>query len=70
MKTISMVKKSLKFLKKTPKDHKLELVHSDLWGPVVFESLGGARYFVTFIDDHNKKVWIYCLKYKSDVFVT
>ena len=25
-------------------------------------------YFVTFIDDSSRKVWIYFLKHKSDVF--
>jgi len=28
----------------------------------------GARYYVTFIDDFSKKVWIYFLKQKSKVF--
>ncbi len=31
--------------------HKLELVHSDVLGPVDRPSLGGSRYFITFIDD-------------------
>jgi hypothetical protein len=30
---------------------------------------GGARYFVTFIDDHSRKVWVYPLKTKDQVFV-
>jgi hypothetical protein len=29
---------------------------------------GGSSYFVTFIDDHSIKVWIYILKIKADVF--
>ena len=29
----------------------LQLVHSDVLGPVEVPSLGGARYFVSFIDD-------------------
>ncbi|WOG90447.1 hypothetical protein DCAR_0209691 [Daucus carota subsp. sativus] len=33
-------------------------------------SLGGSRYYVTFIDDSTRKVWVYFLKNKSDVFVT
>jgi hypothetical protein len=32
------------------------------------ESLGGSRYFVTFIDDASRKVWAYCLKSKDEVF--
>eukprot|EP01018_Ginkgo_biloba_P000012 Gb_36863 [translate_table: standard] len=32
-------------------------------------SLGGARYFLTFIDDYSRKVWIYPLREKSQTFV-
>uniref|UniRef100_A0A2N9GSR4 Integrase catalytic domain-containing protein n=1 Tax=Fagus sylvatica TaxID=28930 RepID=A0A2N9GSR4_FAGSY len=32
------------------------------------ESLGGNRYFVTFIDDASRKVWVYVLKTKDQVF--
>eukprot|EP01018_Ginkgo_biloba_P002375 Gb_15908 [translate_table: standard] len=31
-------------------------------------SLGGARYFLTFIDDYSRKVWIYPLREKSQKF--
>lgn len=31
-------------------------------------SLGGARYFVSFIDDFSRKVHIYVLKSKAEVF--
>ena len=33
--------------------------------PVV--SMGGAQYFVTFIDDFSQKVWVYSLKRKDQV---
>ena len=33
-------------------------------------SLGGSRFYVTFIDDFSRKVWVYFLKHKSDVFGT
>jgi len=33
-------------------------------------SLGGAKYFVTFINDFTRKVWIYLLKDKSKTFET
>jgi len=32
------------------------------------KSLGGALYFVTFIDDHSRKVWISLLRSKDEVF--
>ncbi|KAM0048322.1 putative RNA-directed DNA polymerase [Helianthus debilis subsp. tardiflorus] len=53
---------------RTPKAQKLELVHSDVYGPTSVLSLGGSRYYVTFIDDSTRKVWVYFLKHKSAVF--
>lgn len=41
---------------------KLELIHSDVCGPMEVPSLGGARYFVTFIDDYTRKIKIICQK--------
>ncbi|PKI40572.1 hypothetical protein CRG98_039034 [Punica granatum] len=32
---------------RTLKEQKLELVHSDLWGPTPVTSLGGASYYMT-----------------------
>ena len=50
--------KNVSFLKtgRTPKAEKLELVHTDLWGPSSVASLGGSRYYITFIDDSSRKV--------------
>ncbi|GJY36936.1 gag-pol polyprotein [Tanacetum coccineum] len=45
----------------------LELVHSDVWQAPV-QSLGGAKYFVSFIDDYSRRCWVYPIKKKSDVF--
>jgi len=50
------------------KTEKLDLVHSDVWGPAPVQSFGGSRYYVTFIDDSTRKVWVYFIKHKSDVF--
>ena len=30
-------------------------------------TLGGALYYVTFIDDHSRKMWAYALKSKDQV---
>ena len=64
--------KNVSFLKtsRTLKAKKLELVHTDLWGPSLVASLGGSRYYITFIDDSSRKVCVYFLKNKSDVFET
>ena len=49
---------------------KLELVHTDLWGPSLVASFGGSRYYITFNDNCSRKVLIYFLKNKSKVFNT
>lgn len=46
----------------------LELVHTDVCGPITPMSTGQNRYFLTFIDDFSRKTWIYFLKRKSEVF--
>ena len=50
------------------KSELLELVHSDVCGPIKVRSHGGALYFVTFIDDCSRKLWVYTLKSKNQVF--
>lgn len=45
----------------------LELVHSDVCGPMSENSLGGAKYLVTFTDDHTRKTFGYLMKCKSEV---
>ncbi|CAK9816532.1 Retrovirus-related Pol polyprotein from transposon TNT 1-94, partial [Anthophora quadrimaculata] len=44
----------------------LQLVHSDICGPMETQTLGGAKYFITFLDDYSKKVYVYFLRNKSD----
>nr|KYP66838.1 Retrovirus-related Pol polyprotein from transposon TNT 1-94 [Cajanus cajan] len=46
----------------------LHVVYSDVCGPIDTPSLGGNRYFVSFVDDLSRKVWLYLIKAKSDVF--
>jgi hypothetical protein len=45
----------------------LELVHSTVRGPMKTTFHGGARYFVTFIDDFVRKIHVYLLKAKGKV---
>jgi hypothetical protein len=45
----------------------LELVHSDVCEPLWIVTLGGVKYFVTFIDDYSRFDRIYILKYKPQV---
>jgi hypothetical protein len=48
------------------KDNILDLVHTDVC-PMNTKTLGGALYYVTFIDDHSRKVWAFALKTKDQV---
>lgn len=45
----------------------LEVIHSDLCGPMENPSYGGMRYFVSFIDDYSRMVHIYFMKDKQNV---
>ena len=47
----------------------LELVHSDICGPITPCSNGGKRYILTFIDDFSRKSWVYFLQEKSEAFL-
>ena len=51
-----------------PFPNNLDLIHSDVWGPAQNVSLGGSRYFVSFIDDYTRHTWIYLIERKSEVF--
>ena len=55
---------------KTCSKEVLELVHTDVCGKMEVKSLSGNEYFVTFIDDKSRYIWVYFLKYKSQVFQT
>ena len=49
-------------------DEPLELIHSDVCGKMSTKSIGGAEYFLTFIDDKTRYVWVYMLTRKDEVF--
>lgn len=46
----------------------LDVVHLDVWGLTKMASMGGCHYYVSFIDYHIRKVWMYFMKEKSEVF--
>ena len=48
----------------------LDYIHTDVWGPTKTDSLGGKHYFVTFVDDFSRRVWVSTLKSKDEVFET
>ncbi|KAH9696165.1 retrovirus-related pol polyprotein from transposon RE1 [Citrus sinensis] len=43
------------------------VIHSDVWGPAKVASLSKARFFVTFIDECTRMIWVSLLIKKSDV---
>src|SRR5271163_1050069 len=43
-------------------------VHTDLCGPMQMQSISGARYLLTFIDDATRYVTVYSIANKSDTF--
>ncbi|UYV67115.1 hypothetical protein LAZ67_4003928 [Cordylochernes scorpioides] len=46
----------------------LQLVHSDICGPLPTNSLSGKRYFITFTDDYSRYTKTYLLKGKDEAY--
>jgi hypothetical protein len=47
----------------------LDLIHTNVCGPMTIASLNEYFYYVLSIDDHSQKTWIYFLKTKDGVLV-
>ena len=45
----------------------LDLLHSDVCGPMPVASEGGSRYFMTVVDDYSRKIDVFFLKSKDEV---
>jgi hypothetical protein len=61
-----LCKKQFKFSQNRATDL-LELVHSDLVGPMEVPSVSGMKYILTFVDGCSRNIFVYYLKHKSDV---
>ncbi|KAL2232792.1 UNVERIFIED_CONTAM: Retrovirus-related Pol polyprotein from transposon TNT 1-94 [Sesamum indicum] len=46
----------------------LDYAHADVWGPSNVPTHGGNRYFLSIIDNYSRKVFVFLMKYKSEVF--
>ena len=46
----------------------LEIIHTDVCGPMSVDARGGYRYFLTFTDDLRRYGYIYLMKHKSEIF--
>ncbi|CAA7014800.1 unnamed protein product [Microthlaspi erraticum] len=53
----------------TKTKEKLEIVHTDVCGPMQNQSIDGSRYYVLFLDDYTHMCWVYFLKQKSETFL-
>jgi hypothetical protein len=61
-------KNRLRFPSRSREQGILELIHSDMFGPVLVPSVGGYLYYVSFIYDFSRKIWIYLLRKKFEIF--
>ena len=46
----------------------LDLVHTDFCGPMSTSARGGYEYFIIFIDDYSRYIYIYLMHHKSEAF--
>ncbi|KAL0405828.1 UNVERIFIED_CONTAM: hypothetical protein Slati_3896700 [Sesamum latifolium] len=46
----------------------LDLVHTDVCGPLSIPTRGGFSYFITITDDHSRYGYVYLMKYKFEAF--
>ena len=46
----------------------LEIIHTDVCGPMNIEARAGYRYFLTFTDDLSRYGYIYLMKHNSETF--
>ncbi|OMO73430.1 Integrase, catalytic core [Corchorus capsularis] len=44
-----------------------DLVHTDVWRPSPYETMGGSKYFVVFVDDYSRYTYIYLIKARSQI---
>jgi len=60
------------FLKlgKYKKKERLDLIHTNVWGPTQVTSLGDSSYFATFINESTRNIYVYCNKNKLDMIET
>ena len=52
--------------KRAKKESALELIHTNVYGPISLSAIRGFKYFITFIDDHLRFGWVEILSKKSE----
>lgn len=48
--------------RETTTENPLDLVHNDVCGKINIQSLSGAKYFLIFINEKTRYIWVYVLK--------
>jgi hypothetical protein len=51
-----------------PGKHNLELIYSNILGPILVKGYNGSRYILTFICDRSKLIKVYFIKTKGEVY--
>ena len=46
----------------------LELVHTDVYGPMLAQAKGGYEYFITFTNEYSRYGYVYLMRRKSETF--
>ena len=46
----------------------MDLIYSDVYGPLCSTARGGFQYFITFIDDFSRYDYVYLMKHKFESF--
>lgn len=59
---------ALKSISEVKTQRPLDVVHTDVMGPMKPSSKGGAQFVVTFIDDFSRFLYVYLLASKAHVF--
>ena len=54
------------FRSSTRSEHPMQIIHSDICGPLNVKARHGASYFITFIDDFTRYSYIYLLSHKHE----
>jgi transposase InsO family protein len=44
----------------------LEIIHMDLFGPIIYISIGGNKYGLVIIDDYSRFTWVFSLHDKGE----
>lgn len=55
----------MKHLSMRPK-HVLNVVSSNIYGPFETFSCGGSKYFISFVDEFSRIMWVYLIKTKGE----